>query len=50
MEPVTSESDLKMPVFTFGGLGVNSMSNLASMKNTNTKSPVFMKSKLGESK
>jgi hypothetical protein len=42
------DGDLKMPVFTFGGLGVNSYSNLAALKNS--KTPIFMKSKLTESK
>ena len=42
-----NEDGLKMPVFTFGGLGglgVNSFSNLNSAKNV--KSPIFLKSKL----
>ena len=42
-----SDGDMKMPVFTFGGLGglgVNSFSNLNSLKNT--KSPIFLKSKV----
>ena len=52
LEPAKSEDELKMPVFTFGGLGglgVNSFSNLNSVKTV--KSPIFLtKSKLSESK
>ena len=44
----SGDIDGKMPVFTFGGLGVNSFSNLGSIKNA--KSPIFLKSKIGESK
>lgn len=42
------DAELKMPVFTFGGIGVNSFSSLSSLKNV--KSPIFLKSKLGDSK
>lgn len=41
----SQDSDMKMPVFTFGGIGVNSFSSLGSLKNV--KSPIFLKSKLG---
>lgn len=37
-----------MPVFTFGGIGTNSFSTMGSLKNV--KSPIFLKSKPGESK
>lgn len=47
IEP-TAENDIKMPVFTFGGIGLNSFSSLGSLKNV--KSPIFLKSKLGDSK
>ena len=46
-EANSGDGDMKMPVFTFGGLGglgVNSFSNLNSLKNT--KSPIFLKSKV----
>jgi hypothetical protein len=45
-EPI--EGDFKMPVFTFGGIGANSFSTMGSLKNV--KSPIFLKSKPGESK
>jgi len=37
-----------MPVFTFGGIGVSSFGALGSLKNV--KSPIFLKTKPGESK
>jgi len=42
------ETDFKMPVFTFGGIGASSFSTLGSIKNV--KSPLFLKVKPGESK
>lgn len=41
----TPHGESKMPVFTFGGIGVSSYGNLASLKGT--KTPIFMKSKPG---
>lgn len=44
----TPESEYRMPLFQFGGIGSSSFSGLGSLKNV--KSPIFMKSRPGESK
>ena len=44
-EDTMVEGDFKMPVFTFGGIGVNSFSSMGSLKSV--KSPIFLKTKPG---